>query len=433
MLRLMKSAWLFLCCALLLERAASAQTTITAANGGSFRVSEWSMPETMSLPSAGGRVPALSRNRVVTRENAYGPSTQTLRCIYCPALKQMWIGEATDHYVVAGEQIWSLSASQVCLAIQPSETIADSARDPESILTTFMAKDLNDPWPELWRDGRPKQFDLSLVFGCKAIRGPRPSSYPGTQYLRITNTLVSSKGVTVAFGALQSGLGLSITLSPDFKIVEARLGGVRYPVLFDGQGWLPEMTPWVGLDGKSLPSPQGDQAALFSHRAYTRINDSGIEEGFAGANAGVVVTTGEMWIGPSDCDYFVFNGQIHGFFVNADAKEIQIFKDSRGRLPLDQGTAAAFAERILKFEREFKAKQHRFEPAYKVNIFSLFPNGFSDDCEVFKRAVYMKNGNIVIKLNTGNAAAYPEIIIGPDLRVLSARVIPGGSPELNAR
>jgi hypothetical protein len=406
-------------------------TTVAAGNGSVFHFGDWSQPVSLSVKSSGGQATLVSRECVVKIEKPRWLQTTRLQMLYYPAGNEVWIGEPFDAYVIVGQKIWGVTQSGETLIVRPSQAASDAVNGQDVSVTEFLTKFVANPGSIFWTDGSVSTLPLHLVFGCVPLYTQNPASHVD-QSLQLTNVTVVSDQVTAGFRGLVNGLDLSLTLNSKQEIVEAFRGGDRLPILcrrFQPPG---EIEAWFGLGVRNWPSPQGGQATLGSIRENANTDKTGQSIGVAYANLAVLIATGDLWIGPDMCDRMVIDGRMIGMRIDGSTREVQIFNTTRARLPLTGDTSEAFLQGIRQFEAEFAANQYRWRPDVSISIPALFAadSRFGENCEYVKRIISLQGKNILIGLSSSNPQAYPEITLGPDLSVLSTRVLSVDSPEL---
>ncbi len=282
------------CAWIALPAAALSQTSLINGNGVTYQFGEWTRPAVLGLASTSGDAQVIRRSCKVTIQYPGRPQIRNLDLLFYPAGNELWIGEATGHYVISNEKIWALRVTGVTLSLSMSQPAGDFSTAQDANLEAFLKKFVTDPRTLLWTDGSVKTLVLPRVFGFGAIYGAAREDYI-RPYLELTGLEAGPKGVTITFKVLQANFALSLTLGPDLTVTEARVGGDSIPVLFGSFSIPAGLERWSPPTGISVPSPSGALAALLCGRSYTALDASTNEVTLARANAVVLTSTGDLW------------------------------------------------------------------------------------------------------------------------------------------
>ncbi len=158
-------------------------------------------------------------------------------------------------------------------------------------------------------------------------------------------------------------------------------------------------------------------------------NEEGLNRGvYAIAGAAVLPASGELWIGPADCQLAFWENQFLGVMVKRP-QELWVFRGRGVTIPGPPEGITVFAKEAARFEQEFEAAKHQWKPDLRVNTRDLFPGDarFPEDSSFWMRRVAVGDKGLVVLLNSSNSRAHPEVVLSPDLRVVAT-----GVRELNA-
>ena len=301
--------------------------------------------------------------------------------------------------------------------IRTSESAGDAAGGYEQKIGQFPSKYLDRDSPLYWTDGSVKSVPLLGVFGHEAPADfdSAPSAKPS---LQIVNIAVAPNSVTINLIALRSGTPLDVRLNERMEVVEAHKGGRPWPVIRSTFKLSSEFDRWFSPLVTSLQSPTGIVSALRLRREYMAPNDSGVNPRLLGsAKALLLVTSGELWIGPDQCRFAVVDGQIFGVMVDNQAAEIQVFRGQRARLPISHGTAPALETELRLFDQGFLKSEYRIQPDFSMSL----PGRFAGD-DFNLASVSTRESALVLTLTSG-IAEYPEVTLSSDLKTISTRVL----------
>jgi hypothetical protein len=418
--------------------AANAASFVSEVSGTVFDFGEWSKPVLINIPAVDGSTPVVSRECTVTIDRGRSrPETRKLKMLCYPAANEIWIGELYDQYLMMGQKIWGISQRSGTLYIRTSMPAEDAGDEQDVNAVSFLRLFSNNPSSIFWSEGPVAILPLDNVFGAVTLYG-KDFMYTGAMWrpcLQWTNVSAGSDKATIRFHALVTSLDLSVSLNRDQEIVEAILGSETLPLLWRSArtGQYPsDLGTWLCPSYKELPSPKGPQSALICINEYTKLDDAGNWTTLGRAKSAVLVATRDLWIGPVTCDVLVVGRRIIGVNIDNASREVQFYIGPRARLPLGPGSSETYQAEVRKFGASFSANAYKWAPDYRISIPALFvgDSRFATDCWFSKRTVSLESENLVIGLNSGNSQAHPEITLGPDLQVLSTRVLPYNAPEL---
>ncbi len=395
-----------------------------------FLFEDWSEPAAVVAKSSTGDVSLTRRTCRATRQHPVHPETFCLDLVSRPGSDEVWIGETPERYVVAGPKIWGLSRSMQLLRVRESEHTGGAVDGERVVIAKFLEKFLNDPRTELWRDPCPKTINLCRVFGWDAVFGA--NAYLPVELVEIIDAEADETGVTVSLKSTKTGQNtgqdFSITLSSDLDVLSASMDGKRVLVVRNALERSGALQEWSDPARTVVPSTQGKIAALLCDRVYARADGSGEQ---ARAKALVLQSTGDVWIGPSDCRVAAVGERILG--VTGRDGDLLLFAGPRTRIPLSQGSSQAFEAELVKFDNVFEANQCAWSPDAKKNLVELFQGDarFASAFEFGLRTVAAREDGVVLTLNSGTPGMHPEIVVGPNLDIVSVRVLT--SAELRSR
>jgi hypothetical protein len=401
-----------------------AQTIVTTPSGTIYQFGEWSAPTNLTVRSATGDVQLVQRSCAVMRQQPASPQTRVIELDYYPAAGEVWIGEHPQRYAVVGQKIWGLNTISRILKIKQSEAAGVATNGEALIINAFLQRFLDDPRTDFWLENTGQRIDLCNVFGYNSIFLTAQGSR--IQPAEITDLSLGTNSLTIALKS-QAGFGLSLRLDPSLKIVGASRGGLPLPVLFETVLPSAELNEWFPPRVVEIASDHGKSEALSSSRSYF-YNDAetGEESLMAAARSIVLISTGDLWIGPSECRLAVADGNIIGVMVDKEARELLVFTGPRARVPITLGSRV-YLDQIAQFESELRANQYRYEPDYRVKIPDLFAGTIDlrSNTDLGLRGVVIQGKNISVQINNNMVQGYPQILLGPDGKVLSAKLLQG--------
>jgi len=370
----------------------------------------------------------LSRRRCeVGEQEPRWPRQWQVEMVFDPVTKELWLGRPADRYVVLRKRIWGVSGRGRDLFLMHSQYAGDVQNGEESIMRKFLERFIEQPNIGMWQgEGSLEQFDLLDIYG-RVIYSKDASQ--AANPLRILDATADQRGVTLNMETAR-GHGLSLTLSETLDILEARKDGRPVRVLFDGRLPRQRKHGFAGVGRFPVVTPGGEMEALSPVRFYSRLDDEGLDRVYATALAAVLPGSGELWIGPDECQLAFWEGQILGVMVGRpQAQELWVFRGRGVTIPGPPEGIAVFDKEAIRFEQEFEASQHQWKPDLRVNIRDLFPGDarFTEDCSFWMRRVSFGDKGLVVLLSSSNSQGHPEVVLSPDLRVVAT-----GVRELNA-
>jgi hypothetical protein len=409
-----------------------AETVVTAVNGTSYVVKDWTPPVNRMIQAETVPVQIIDRQCEVKSSNTARAESYVIQLLFSPALGQVWVGTPASQYLVANGSIWGVFLNGSRLFFQPSEAFSGAASGLEGKLTTLLSDCLSQPGLQRHETLSVPKLVMPFYIGHNTIRPCL--SHSGSSSLSLINAVSTPKGMTLYVASTNLPLDFNVTLGTDMRIVDLVIGGIQYPVLFDNAVSIPEAHSWYSLNTNLFKSLSGDEPGLYTYRwYYSQEADPAQSRVVAMFKSAVIASTGRMWIGPDACTCLVINGQIIGVQVNNGAREIQFFKSKQADLPLNQGTARAFHEQTQAFDQKLTAQNYRYDADFSVFVPSLFTNEPRLDrnfVDLSYRMIYLKNGNIVVRMDC-SAPFCLEVVISPEFKVVSSRLIESG-PEVNA-
>jgi hypothetical protein len=416
--------------------AVAAPSTFPVAKPSVF-VGDWTSPVKRALPAESGPEQIIARQCCVRYQSPGLEEDHVVQMLLSVDLGQVWVGEPAAQYAVAGGKIWGAFIDYGRLLLQPSEPYGFDAGILESNLTTILSGYLGDfPTPRQFTAlaGKLRYEDyvgLNTVESCESVSG-RTSLY-------LAGASASPQGITLQIcstnspriGVTNRPLRIALTLGNQMQVNGLTINGTGYPVLFDNAISVPTTHTWYSLNTNLLPSLTGGEPGLYASRWYwseeTEASPTRILDMY---RAAVVASSGAFWIGPTACTCVVLNGQIAGVRVNNGSRQIELFKSKQTPLPLREGTAAEFQRQTQQFDRELLDRQFAYAPDRTVDVPRLFANEPNLPASFTMRfgRIYLKNGNLVVKLLTSNPRN-AEVVLTPEFEVVSARLLPNETPD----
>ena len=388
-----------------------------------FLIGDWSAPKTVMAKSSDGAVSLECRICQVTVQYRERPETLTIEQLTHPTSQEMWIGEPAEHYVVIGPKIWGLRCMTVDILAQPSEPRRATHDGRELVVENFMDKFVKEPRSALWGDGGIRKMDARRIFGDDAFRSDNPIMF---DIASVSAVEVGQEGVTVTVEAALRGQTMSLTLGRDFEVISASREGRPVYVLDDSSPACVERRRWWGPPGNSvLPSPEGNVPVIRMYREYTSQDPSGENRRIGAAMAVLVMETGQLWIGPDCCSMGVFGGRILGVKQDEAMQNLLVFTGPRAVIPLSPESRKLFWVEITKFEAEMEARQNQFKPDLVKSVSELLADDlqFPAGTEFMGRGCSVLKDGLLMRFYSMKSQAYPEILIGPDLTMVSPRVV----------
>lgn len=402
-----------------------APMSITRGDGKTFTFSDWSPTEIMKVPSDEGTAALSRKHREVDEQDPRWPTKWQIEMVFDPATKELWLGRPADRYVVLRKKIWGVSRRRRDLFLMRSQYAGGVQDGEQAIMQRFLGRFIQEPNINMWRGaGSLEQFDLLDIYG--PVIYSKDASQALANPLRILDATADERGVTLSMETAR-GHGLSLTLSETLDILEARKDGRPVRVLFDGRLPRQPKCGFAGVGRFPVVTPGGEMEALSPVCVYS--NEEGLNRGvYATALAAVLPGSGELWIGPDECQLAFWENQFLGVMVKRP-QELWVFRGRGVTIPGPPEGIAVFAKEAVRFEQEFEASQHQWKPDLRVNIRGLFPGDarFPRGSSFWMRRVAFGDKGLVVLLNSSNSRAYPEVVLSPEPRVVAA-----GVRELNA-
>ncbi len=404
----------------------SAATTRVGSKGMLFTVEDWSAQEVLAAKSKAGPISLARLTCMVTQQLPDHPETSSLEVVWDPGSGEVLFGDRPQRYLVVGRKIWGVSQQGPILRVRQSEPFAVARDDILAVADRSLTKFIDVPNTDLWEDSTVRKLDLCSVFGYNTMHGGGPGLFPSSvsqgDLAEISDVDVDDGVVTVKLRATANGEGLCVTLGSNVQVLSASRAGNPVLVLRDGSISSKVLGEWSAPDNGTLAAVRGEVASVVCNRTYPAQDSSGE---LASAKAVVLSGTGDMWIGPSVCKLAVVRGRILGVTVE-DHRDLLMFAGPRARIPLSPESIRVFEAELLQFEGAFQASGRVWKPDSSMNLAELFKGEarFEAPFEFSLRKVIAREDGVVLTFNSGSPGVHAEVVLGPDLQVVSSRAVP---------
>ncbi len=240
-----------------------------------------------------------------------------------------------------------------------------------------------------------------------------------------------------------SNLTLGLTFSPNLKTLGASING--QPILLRGESVSskipPDILPWLyaGVGTKPAGLPAGS-IAFSASRHYTgpmppdyKVDIPGLvstgEIQIFEARALAVSPTGELWLGPSDCQMMFIQGTLVGAEIKDN--ELLLYAPREARLSTTRESIDVFTREVRDFERTVTSRGYQCEPAVRRKVEELLPGGLNlpPGDEVTLRTVRVRDGKGYVITSSVRVDGkiprdnYLQIVVDKDLQVVGTSII----------
>lgn len=403
--------------------AVLAATPLTNPDGTVFSFGDWSPPLVITLNSSQDPHPVVRRSVKVTKQDPRHNETYQFDLLLDPATQDVWAGPAYQRYFILGGSIYGIAVSADQLLVRRSEK-SDAAADSsiDAITERALAEFFRNPHAHVSVEGATYTIDLSYVFGRNTLRPRRGGAQTSANPVSILEDRVDAESVTV-FMMNIVGNKLELTLDSAFQPISAANNGKSVLILHDGK--LPFEAPlWSPPKEFFVDSPLGEIVGQSSTREDKHSVDDSGRRRIVSIRA-VVLPTGELWIGPSECWLACIDQRVVGLMTPfEDGSKLLVYAGPRAKLPIGAETRAAFRKELAKFEAELTSGQ--FKEDMRIDLPEIFKNDRTivQDPDIAVKGISFDKSTLVVTLRTNDAHKDLELKLTPELRVGASRSKP---------
>jgi hypothetical protein len=400
-----------------------AAAPITSPDGATLKFSEWSSFQPFMLKSSQGQSQALRKTCTVRRQYAAKGETIGIEMVMHPRSADIWIGEKPEHYLIVGDRIWGMNCHSGMLLIKASESTGPDASGAAALVDRFSNKLVGNPSTKTWIDGEfgYKLISLTSIFGLDMVI---PVSTTPPDSITIADVQVNKDGIELSL-ASKNGRNFRLTVSEAQRVTSAYAGPDRFPVMYDGSAISDEIREWSGLGNRRIDSATGKVNAVYVSRNYMIPDAEYGERILVDVIAIVLAGTGDLWIGPTDCELIKYQDKLLGFKFSKENPELLIFTGPGTQVPMASGSAV-FWDELRRFDLALRSNDYQHRPEIRVNL----SDSLSRDSRLGNRygeyrcrSVQIEDNTLVVTCNSDSSQAYPEIVLGPDLKAVSFNVL----------
>ncbi len=394
-------------------------TTVTN-QGAVFRFSEWSPPQLLQVASPNGYEALLSRSATVQIVDGYKRVTRELVRLYFPAHREMWIGPKGDYYAISGNKIWGIRTQNGRILIKHSVHRAVETPEDSTDLPAY-AEAVGDDALGSMRDRETRAFTALQIFGIhKSYALNAAPLYDDGFYL--TGVEVVAAGIKVSMRCNSLSYPQTITFNASQDIVSIVHGTQSIPPVSNPFKVVSNY-PFTQYSIRTIDTDHGDDMALQANRDY-RVAPP--QTGRQNAPVSVVrmgftinAATGRMLFGPRDCVVVDIGGTLYGIDIRDQA--IRVYWRQNTRLPFDEHAFAACQEQCRAWETALANNHYTLQPDAVFRLPEIFANDsrFLKAYEFSFKAITVINGNILVSMYCDANRTCPEVVISPDMKVVS--------------